>query len=549
MLPHNTFQILRQRSLIYSGFFYFYKMKKILLLLLIPFISFSQNIDDLFTDRGEIYFSFKYKNKNQLNKISDIISLDHKTTDEIAYAYANKSEFQKFLETDINYNLVNKKSMDFINNSTGNWDYYPTYTKYTEMMQTFADSFPEICKLHHLGILNSGREILIVQISNNVGQKENEPSFLYTSSMHGDELAGYILSLRLIDYILNGYGNNQRLTDLVNEIDIWINPLANPDGAYYHIPPPWPPNLPLGNTNEIDYPKRYNANNIDLNRNYPDPEDGPHPDGNAYQTETNIFLGLADTVNFTISANMHGGVELCNYPWDTWSTLAADDNWWQYVSTEYADSCQTNSSNGYFNSQNNGIANGNNWYEINGGRQDYMNYFKYCREFTLELSDDKTPDPNDLPTLWDANYPSLLNYIEQSLFGLRGIVTDSITGNPLNAKVEINNHDIDSSHVYSNLPIGNYNRYLYQGNYDVTFSKSGYYPKTINTTILNNTSTIKDVQLAPINSTPTSITEEIARNARNLFIDILGKKNKQTKNKLQLIKTKSGTLSKQMIIH
>ena len=102
------------------------------------------------------------------------------------------------------------------------------------------------------------------------------------------------------------------------------------------------------------------------------------------------------------------------------------------------------------------------------------------------------------------------------------------------------NHDIDSSHVYSNLPIGNYNRYLYQGNYDVTFSKSGYYPKTINTTILNNTSTIEDIQLVPINSTPTSITEEIARNAKNLFFDILGRKNKQTKNSIQLIKTERG---------
>ena len=37
---------------------------------------------------------------------------------------------------------------------------------------------------------------------------------------------------------------------------------------------------------------RYNSNFIDLNRNYPDPEDGPHPDGNPYQQETNIFLGL-----------------------------------------------------------------------------------------------------------------------------------------------------------------------------------------------------------------------------------------------------------------
>ena len=32
------------------------------------------------------------------------------------------------------------------------------------------------------------------------------------------------------------------------------------------------------------------TNFIDLNRNYPDPEDGLHPDGNPYQQETNIFL-------------------------------------------------------------------------------------------------------------------------------------------------------------------------------------------------------------------------------------------------------------------
>ena len=97
------------------------------------------------------------------------------------------------------------------------------------------------------------------------------------------------------------------------------------------------------------------------------------------------------------------------------------------------------------------------------------------------------------------NYPSLLNYMEQSLFGLRGIVTDSISGNPLKVRVEISGHDTDSSHVYSNLPIGNYHRYLYQGNYNITFSKVGYQSKTININILNNSYHLEDVQLVPVN--------------------------------------------------
>ena len=358
----------------------------------------------------------------------------------------------------------------------------------------------------------SGREILIVQISDNVGVKENEPSFLYTSSMHGDELSGYVLSLRLIDYLLNNYGDNNKVTHLIDEIDIWINPLANPDGAYY------------GGNQNVWSAIRYNSNFIDLNRNYPDPEDGPHPDGNPYQQETNIFLGLADTINFNMAANMHSGAEVCNYPWDTWGNLTSDNNWWEYVTQQYADSCQINSGSGYFNDLNNGITNGWDWYEVDGGRQDYMNYFRYCKEFTLELSNDKTPNPNDLSDLWDANYPSLLNYMEQSLYGLRGIVTDSISGNPLKVRVEISGHDIDSSHVYSNLPIGNYHRYLYQGNYNITFSKIGYHTKTININILNNSTHTEHVQLVPVNFVSIN---DISKKENNLFMDLLGRKNKK----------------------
>ena len=508
-------------------------MKKLLLLLLIPILSFGQSIDHLFSEKGEIYFSFQYKNKLQLNMISNIVSIDHKTNTDLAYAYANQKEFSAFIELEIEYKIIKKEPVKHVQKSKSNWDYYPTYQQYINMMTAFADSFPNICKLHHLGTLSSGREIIIVQISNNVGEKENEPSFLYTSSMHGDELAGYILSLRFIDHILNGYGNSLQLTELVDNIDIWINPLANPDGAYY------------GGNQDVWSATRYNANWVDLNRNYPDPQDGPHPDGNAYQNETTIFMGLADTVNFTISANMHGGVEVCNYPWDTWSTLAADDNWWEYVSHEYADSCQANSGNGYFNYLNDGITNGYDWYEANGGRQDYMNYFRYCREFTLELSDNKTPNPNDLPDLWDANYPSLLNYMEQTLYGLRGIVTDSITGNPLKVKVEILSHDIDSSHVYTNLPIGNYHRHLYQGNYNITFSKNGYYPKTINATVLNNNITIEDVQLLPFSTT--HIQEINPSKNTNSSFDLLGRPSNE-KSRIQLIKTKNGTITKQIKI-
>ncbi len=93
---------------------------------------------------------------------------------------------------------------------------------------------------------------------------------------------------------------------------------------------------------------------------------------------------------------------------------------------------------------------------------------------------------------------------------------------PLKAKIEILGHDIDSSHVYSNLPIGNYHRYIIQGNYNLTFSKNGYYPKTINATILNNDIVIEDVQLVPFGTT-TDIIESYTEEEDAIIFDLLGR--------------------------
>ena len=502
----------------------------ILPILLCAQINIEKYTDSLFNNKGEIYFSFKINSKKEINKISKIVSIDHNTNDTIAYAYANKSEYTSFLKMNIQHKIIEKKIIIYDQKNKNNWNYYPSYNEYVTIMQDFATNFPDICKLHSLGTLNSGREILIVQISDNVGVKENEPSFLYTSSMHGDELTGYVLMLRLIDYLLNNYGNNTRLTTLINEIDIWINPLANPDGAY------------AGGNQNIWAATRYNASYVDLNRNFPDPEDGNHPDGFPWQEETVMFMGLSDTIKFDLSSNLHTGTELANYPWDTWGNLTADDNWWRFICQEYADSCQTNGSSGYFDSQNNGITNGYDWYEVNGGRQDYMNYFNQCREFTLELSNYKIPDPNNLPYYWNSNFPSLINFMEQSLYGLRGIVSDSITGNPIKAKIEIVGHDLDSSHIYSKLPIGNYHRYLYQGNYNITFSKAGYYSKTINENILNKNTTILNIKLVPISSTGV---QSIYNNYKFKTLDILGRPKVNKENiQMKIEISKNGQVNK-----
>jgi hypothetical protein len=337
--------------------------------------------------------------------------------------------------------------------------------------------------------------------------------------MHGNELTGYVLMLRLIDEILNGYSVGN-YTNIVDGIDLWINPLANPDGAF------------AVSDLSVNGAVRGNANWIDLNRNYPDPVDGDHPDGNPWQEETIIFMNLSDSIPFSMSCNFHTGAEVFNYPWDTWSNLTADDSWWQNIGSSYADTVHQHGPLGYFNDLNNGLTNGWVWYEVDGGRQDFMNYFKRCRESTIELSSTKVPNPSTLPNYWNANKASLINYIEESLNGLRGIVSDSITGQPLNARVEIFGHDYDSSHVYSNLPVGNYHRYLSPGNYLVNFSAQGYQSKSINVDIYTATPTVLNVQLAESNLV--GITDLKSEKKLIKKIDVLGREGSENSLQIQI---------------
>ena len=480
-------------------------MKKIFLVLFvfcISYFAFSQamlNVDakSILSNRGEIYFSFK-ANPSEIQSFVDILSVDFYNGKDVK-AYANQQQFTKFLETGKDFEIVedyySSKALTMATNISemANWDRYPTYEVYVEMMQSFATNYPDICTLDTIGYSGDGRLLLVVKISDNVAVQEAEPEFFYTGMMHGDELVSGMLFLRLIEHILVNYGTDTQITNLVDNVQIFINPFANPDGTYY------------GGDNTVADSRRNNAANIDLNRNYHDFIAGEHPDSKVYGAETVEFMNYASGRNFVMSANSHSGAELVNYPYDTEPTYPADNDWWVLVSREYANNAQENSPSGYLTGQGNGVTNGHDWYTITGSRQDYMNYYHNCRELTLELSTAKKIDAEELPNHWTYNQKALLDYLEQVTYGLKGIVTDSLTDEPLQVKVYINNYDTFNSHVYSFPLHGDYYRLLFEGTYNISFSCEGYGTKTFAVNINNYEQTILDVQLVNLNALPPSV--------------------------------------------
>lgn len=436
-------------------------MKITLLTIFILLISFSLAAET------EHYFRFRFTSADELSNLTKFISIDD-VKDGYVYAYATETGLQSFsrlgysCEFLTHPGLLYQPAMTNEKETGRTWQYYPTYDAFVNVMYQFQTDYPDLCEVHSLGYTVNGREILIAKISDNVTINEPEPEFLYISSMHGDETTGYIMLLNLIQHLLQNYGILTQITNLVDNLQIWISPLQNPDGTYYS-----------GN-HTVFGARRFNANGVDLNRNFPDALLGPHPDGNDWQPETIIMMDFADERQIVMGANYHGGTEVVNYPWDTWPRLHADDDWYIYTSQIYANSAQANSPTGYMSGYNNGITNGYQWYCVHGSRQDYMNYFQSARETTIEISDTKLLPENQLEDHWNYNREAMLLYLEQALYGIQGIVSDQY-GMPVSAKIEMIDHDFDNSEVYSSSLSGYYHRLLAAGSYDMQVSAYGYY--------------------------------------------------------------------------
>ncbi|WP_062058118.1 M14 family zinc carboxypeptidase [Aquimarina longa] len=493
-------------------------MKKKILLLVLCTISISlfgqkrskKLANEYLNLKGEVIFSFNIKNKSDLGSITKELAIVHydETTRKVK-VMANKSQFSSFLKKGKPFtvlpedNIVGERKMTSgltskagtLSLTTFPLTAYPTYADYESMMNTFAANNPSLCKVENIGTTGEGdKSILFVKLSDNVNLNEQEPRVMYTSSMHGDEIAGYPMMLNLIDYLLKAYTTTSHpkhaeIKNLLDNNEVWINPLANPDGTFRNS----------ADNTSVANATRGNANNVDLNRNYPDPDDGAHPDGNIYQTETIAFMNFADSKHFVLSANFHGGIELINYPWDTYAGAHPDKDYFVHISEEYRDLCQANSPSGYFDDRNNGITNGYAWYEVQGGRQDYQIYNQKGREVTVELSTNKTPAANQLVNFWDYNRDALIAFLKQINYGIRGVVTDAITNTPIEAKITVIGRESYESWTPTELPEGDYYRPIKAGTYDILYEAECYESVTLTgVTIADYTSVVKNVQLNPI---------------------------------------------------
>lgn len=151
--------------------------------------------------------------------------------------------------------------------------------------------------------------------------------------MHGDEVIGREVLINLARHICVNYTREQKLRNMIDNIDLYIVFSMNPDG--------------------FESGRRGNARGLDLNRDFPDQF---YIAGFAYdappvtldvnrQPETRSIMSWSRDHRFVFSANLHGGAIVANYPYDGNQpparsgryTATPDDKLFRIMASTYAD--------------------------------------------------------------------------------------------------------------------------------------------------------------------------------------------------------------------
>merc|ERR1719471_1677774 len=424
-------------------------------------------------------------------------------------------------------------------------------TQLAAILQQVHNKCPDVTRLYTLSEPSvQGVPLYVLEFSDKPGHHElMEPEMKYIANMHGNEVLGRELLLHLAHHICNSYLEGDAETvSLVHSTRIHLLPSMNPDG--------WQTAADIEGRDYLV--GRNNGNDVDLNRDFPDlnqvvyegVEENNHLLRGAdfdhkIQPETESVIKMIMDNPFVLSANMHGGDLVANYPYDESSsnnpteyTASPDDMTFRNLASVYAGhhSRMYNPATPGCDSpvnefaKNGGITNGAAWYSVPGGMQDFNYLASNDFEITLELGCDKYPPASSLPGEWQDNKESLLQFIWAAHWGIKGVVSDSLTGDGIAAAtVHVRNisrldkygrMQSDITHDVTSASKGDYWRLLTDGEYEIIVEAEGYEPqaKLVQVNNGHKEATRLDFDLVPV----TEVSEEEKdANAWMMYNDVL----------------------------
>lgn len=223
--------------------------------------------------------------------------------------------------------IANLEALDRVWRTQGYFDRFHNYDQLVAALNMAAARYPHLAKVVDIGDSwektqgKADRDIWAVKISDNVAQEEDESEVLIMGCHHAREIITPEIVLFFMNYLLDNYGTDPYVTYLVDNRQIWLVPLVNPDGHTYvfTVDRWWRKN------------RRRNSDGsygVDLNRNYgyrwgndnqgssPNPSDQTYRGQSPFsEPEVQAIRDLCLQHRFRISLSYHSYGKLFLYPW------------------------------------------------------------------------------------------------------------------------------------------------------------------------------------------------------------------------------------------
>lgn len=198
---------------------------------------------------------------------------------------------------------------------------YHTYLEMEADLAGLAARFPHLARLKLLGRSLEGRRLSALKISDNPSLDEAEPGVLLAGGHHAREWISVEVPFQIARRLLESYGSDPGVRELVDGCEIWIAPLLNPDGLEYSV----------GVYRYWRKNRRDNGDGtfgVDLNRNYgfqwgvDDVGSSPEPGDETFrgrspfsEPETRALRDLALARAFSCVVLYHSFGQAILYPW------------------------------------------------------------------------------------------------------------------------------------------------------------------------------------------------------------------------------------------
>ena len=112
------------------------------------------------------------------------------------------------------------------------FDRFYTYADLNELLDAWASEFPTLFRSESIGTSYEGREIPLVTVTNGeTGPADEKPAVIVHAQIHAMEFTGTTAALTLLDRLLHGYGEDEKVTAALDTRTFYVVPRVNPDGA------------------------------------------------------------------------------------------------------------------------------------------------------------------------------------------------------------------------------------------------------------------------------------------------------------------------------